>query len=69
MKHRVQAAADYKAAESQDADHTVLLKLKEGDEYKLVLNMQVCNLILRWHNLVKDVSYVVIQRPYIVNYQ
>merc|ERR1711909_89857 len=35
MKHRVQAAADYK-----DADHTVLLKLKEGDEYKLVLNMQ-----------------------------
>jgi len=40
MKHRVQAAADYKAAESQDADHTVLLKLKEGDEYKLVLNMQ-----------------------------
>merc|ERR1712203_1061415 len=40
MKHRVQAAADYKAADSQDADHTVLLKLKEGDEYKLVLNMQ-----------------------------
>jgi heat shock protein beta-1 len=40
MKHRVQAAADYKASESQDADHTVLLKLKEGDEYKLVLNMQ-----------------------------
>merc|ERR1712038_2033780 len=35
MKHRVQAAADYK-----EADHTVLLKLKEGDEYKLVLNMQ-----------------------------
>merc|ERR1712150_205514 len=29
MKHRVQAAADYKAADS-----------KEGDEYKLVLNMQ-----------------------------
>ena len=45
MKHRVQAAADYKAAESQDADHTVLLKLKEGDEYKLVLNMQVRNLV------------------------
>merc|ERR1719410_2928215 len=29
MKHRVQAAADYKAADS-----------KEGDQYKLVLNMQ-----------------------------
>ena len=41
MKHRVQAAADYKATDSKDADHTVLLKLKEGDEYKLVLNMQV----------------------------
>jgi len=40
MKHRVQAAADYKAADSKEADHTVLLKLKEGDEYKLVLNMQ-----------------------------
>merc|ERR1719225_1773710 len=57
MKHRVQAAADYKAAESQDADHTVLLKLKEGDEYKLVLNMQVCNLILRKHILVKSCIY------------
>ena len=68
MKHRVQAAADYKAAESQDADHTVLLKLKEGDEYKLVLNMQVCNLILRKHILVKD-CYLVIQRPCIVHYQ
>merc|ERR1712200_59082 len=31
---------DYKAADSKEADHTVLLKLKEGDEYKLVLNMQ-----------------------------
>lgn len=40
MKHRVQAAADYKASDSKEADHTVLLKLKEGDEYKLVLNMQ-----------------------------
>merc|ERR1711902_42512 len=40
MKHRVQAAADYKAADSKEADHTVLLKLKKGDEYKLVLNMQ-----------------------------
>jgi len=40
MKHRVQAAADYKASDTTEADHTVLLKLKEGDEYKLVLNMQ-----------------------------
>ena len=42
MNHRVQAAADYKASGAkEEADHTVLLKLKEGDEYKLVLNMQV----------------------------
>merc|ERR1712080_699524 len=34
MKHRVQAAADYKAADSKEADHTVLLKLKEADEFK-----------------------------------
>merc|ERR1719384_2401951 len=34
MKHRIQAAADYKAADSKEADHTVLLKLKEGDEFK-----------------------------------
>ena len=42
MSHLVQAAADYKksADSSQEADHTVLLKLKQGDEYKLVLNMQ-----------------------------
>lgn len=42
MNHFVKAAADYKrpAADSQEADHTVLLKLKQGDEYKLVLNMQ-----------------------------
>jgi len=44
MSHLVQAAADYKAkkatADTQEADHTVLLKLKQGDEYKLVLNMQ-----------------------------
>ena len=48
MKHRVQAAADYKAADSKEADHTVLLKLKEGDEYKLVLNMQVRCSIHEW---------------------
>merc|ERR1719391_1923832 len=46
MSHLVQAAADYKAkkadtaATAAAADHTVLLKLKQGDEYKLVLNMQ-----------------------------
>merc|ERR1719295_392821 len=42
MSHLVQAAADYKSkkSEEQEADHTVLLKLKQGDEYKLVLNMQ-----------------------------
>merc|ERR1719309_1423855 len=43
MSHLVQAAADYKskkAADTAAADHTVLLKLKQGDEYKLVLNMQ-----------------------------
>merc|ERR550517_948714 len=42
MSHLVQAAADYKKKDTQEAaaDHTVLLKLKQGDEYKLVLNMQ-----------------------------
>ena len=51
MKHRVQAAADYKAADSKEADHTVLLKLKEGDEYKLVLNMQVR--IHNWNKMLR----------------
>lgn len=42
MSHFVKAAADYKkpVEESVEPDHTVLLKLKQGDEYKLVLNMQ-----------------------------
>jgi len=45
MSHLVAAAADYKAkkaeaTKTEEADHTVLLKLKQGDEYKLVLNMQ-----------------------------
>merc|ERR1719228_2694449 len=43
MSHLVQAAADYKkksSADNVEPDHTVLLKLKQGDEYKLVLNMQ-----------------------------
>jgi len=44
MSHFVKAAADYKkpapAAADVEPDHTVLLKLKQGDEYKLVLNMQ-----------------------------
>lgn len=42
MKHFVQPASDYKKPEpsTEEPDHTVLLKLKQGDEYKLVLNMQ-----------------------------
>jgi len=43
MSHFVKAAADYKKpapAADVEPDHTVLLKLKQGDEYKLVLNMQ-----------------------------
>jgi len=40
--HKVAAAPDfdYKSQRDPQADHTVLLKLREGDEYKLVLNMQ-----------------------------
>lgn len=43
MNFRVHAAPGYKPpsdAADTAADHTVLLKLKQGDEYKLVLNMQ-----------------------------
>jgi len=41
MSHLVKAAADYKKQDNvEQPDHTVLLKLKQGDEYKLVLNMQ-----------------------------
>jgi HSP20 family molecular chaperone IbpA len=47
--HTVKPTSDYSAAAkrkkskevfNEEADCTVLLKLKEGDEYKLVLNMQ-----------------------------
>ena len=38
--HSVTGAADYRTIKDPQADHTVLLKLKEGQEYKLVLNMQ-----------------------------
>eukprot|EP00095_Tigriopus_kingsejongensis_P005204 snap_masked-scaffold408_size180710-processed-gene-0.7 protein:Tk05204 transcript:snap_masked-scaffold408_size180710-processed-gene-0.7-mRNA-1 annotation:"protein lethal2essential for life" len=40
MTHSVQPTSDFKTIEDPQADHTVLLKLKEGAEYKLVLNMQ-----------------------------
>lgn len=40
MTHSVHPTADFQTIEDPQADHTVLLKLKEGDEYKLVLNMQ-----------------------------
>merc|ERR1739848_121559 len=38
MKFKVQPTPDFKPG--QEADCSVLLKLKKGDEYKLVLNMQ-----------------------------
>jgi HSP20 family molecular chaperone IbpA len=38
MKFKVQPTPDFKP--EQEADCSVLLKLKKGDEYKLVLNMQ-----------------------------
>merc|ERR1712008_114717 len=38
MKFKVQPTPDFKP--QQEADCSVLLKLKKGDEYKLVLNMQ-----------------------------
>merc|ERR1719500_300938 len=39
--HKVSAGSDYAASgPSQTAEATVLLKVKEGDEYKLALNMQ-----------------------------
>ncbi len=40
FKFSVQPTADFKPAASDAPDCTVLLKLKQGDEYKLVLNMQ-----------------------------
>merc|ERR1712107_791536 len=41
MNHKFSGAADYTApAPNQTAEATVLLKVKDGDEYKLALNMQ-----------------------------
>ena len=41
MSHKVGASSDYTAnGTSQTAEATVLLKVKDGDEYKLALNMQ-----------------------------
>merc|ERR1719445_2519922 len=40
MSHKVQKTDDYVPPTTQTAEATVLLKVKEGDEYKLALNMQ-----------------------------
>lgn len=40
MNHKVQKTEDYVAPATQTAEATVLLKVKEGEEYKLALNMQ-----------------------------
>merc|ERR1711971_587081 len=40
MNHKVQKTEDYVPPTTQTAEVTVLLKVKEGDEYKLALNMQ-----------------------------
>merc|ERR1712209_247499 len=40
MNHKVQKTEDYIPSATQSAEATVLLKVKEGDEYKLALNMQ-----------------------------
>jgi len=40
MNHKVQKTDDYVPPTTQTAEATVLLKVKEGDEYKLALNMQ-----------------------------
>jgi len=40
MNHKVKKTEDYVAPATQTAEATVLLKVKEGDEYKLALNMQ-----------------------------
>merc|ERR1719191_158413 len=39
-EHTVTKTEDYVPAATQSAEATVLLKVKEGDEYKLALNMQ-----------------------------
>jgi crystallin alpha B len=38
--HTVKQTEDYKPMNKEPADATVLVKVKDGDEYKLVLNMQ-----------------------------
>merc|ERR1719412_595436 len=43
MKFTVQPTPDFKPQPQQEADCSVLLKLRKGDEYKLVLNMQNYN--------------------------
>ena len=40
MSHTVKPTADFKPQNDPQADCTVLLKIREGKEYKLVLNMQ-----------------------------
>jgi len=40
MNHRVQKTEDYVPPPTETAEATVLLKVKEGEEYKLALNMQ-----------------------------
>merc|ERR1719186_1960059 len=40
MYHKVQKTADYTPPTTESADTTVLLKFKEGSDYKLALNMQ-----------------------------
>jgi len=38
--HKVKQTEDYKPMNKESVDDTVLVKVKDGDEYKLVLNMQ-----------------------------
>merc|ERR1711970_997059 len=40
MKHSVQTTEDYKDTAASDVNDSVLLKFKEGSDYKLALNMQ-----------------------------
>merc|ERR1711892_545176 len=40
MNHKVQKTADYTPLTTESADTTVLLKFKEGSDYKLALNME-----------------------------
>merc|ERR1712198_31599 len=40
MNHKVEHTEDYVPPTTQTAEATVLLKVKEGNEYKLALNMQ-----------------------------